>query len=89
MHADRKRVEQVRKIEIRCIFSLDLFKLYSEIILRKLKDSPVLIIGVYNPNNIKQANSILLVADSEGKLKELLDKIVKVARKNINCKKRE
>ena len=45
-------------------------------ILRELEDLPGLVVGGHNINNIRYADDTVLIADSEEKLKELLDKVV-------------
>lgn len=70
------------------IFSL-LFSLYSKIILTELVYLPVFIIKGHNLNNIHYAEDTVLMADSQGKLKELLNMVVKESKKKkmtIKCK---
>ena len=73
-----------------CVFSPDLSNLYSEMILRELEDLPGLVVGGHNINNIRYADDTVLIADSEEKLKELLDKVVEESKNkglSINCKR--
>ena len=74
------------------VLSPDLFNLYSEIILREITPLQGLIIGGHNVNNLRSADDTALIAGSDGKLQEILDKIVEVSANNglsINCKKTE
>lgn len=61
--------------------SLDLFYLYNRLILRKLKVQPRFIIGKHNLNTIIYANDTMLMVDTERKLQELLNKVLKESRK--------
>lgn len=75
-----------------CVFSPKLFILYSEPILREQETLSEFIIGGSNLNNISYPNDTLLLADTERKRQELLDKIVKNVKKNglhIHCKETE
>ena len=65
-----------RRMRQGCVFSPDLFNLYSEMILRELEDLPGLVVGGHNINNIRYADDTVLIADLEEKLKELLDKVI-------------
>lgn len=57
-------------------FSSDLFKLYSETILRVLEYLSGFIIGAHTINTMWYADNIILMEDSVIKLKELIDTVV-------------
>ncbi len=66
--------------------------LYSEAILRELEILPGFIIGGHNLNNIRYADDTVLIADTEKKLQNLLQKVAKESEKkglSINYKKTE
>ena len=75
-----------------CSLSLDLFNLYSEMILLELEDLKAFIIGGQNIYNRSNADDTVLIAKSEKELKDLLDKVVEESKKKgltINCNKTE
>ena len=53
--------------------SPDLFNLYNEMIMREIKELEGMILNGYNINNIRYADGMVLVADSEEKLQRLLN----------------
>lgn len=55
-----------------CVFSLDLFNLYKEAVLRELEVLLRFVIGGHNLNNIRYVDDIVLIADAEGKLQDFL-----------------
>lgn len=73
-----------------CAFSPDLFSLYCEKILREIEELPGLVIGGVNLNNLQCGDDTVLLAESEGKLQEPVEKIDNESEKRdlrINCKK--
>lgn len=82
---DAKRDTGVRQGHI---FSLDLFNVYNESIIRELDTLSEFMISGHNLN-ISYANDTVLMVDTERKLQNLLDRLVKecyVSHKWIYCK---
>ena len=64
----------------------------SENILTEIQDQAGILIGSHNLNNIRYADDIVLIADSEENLKKVTDKVVSESESkelSINCKKTE
>ncbi len=72
----REYTEIKRGVRQGCVFSPDLFNLYSEIILRCLQDLPGVVINGQNINNIRYADDTVLIADSEEQLQALLNAVI-------------
>ena len=75
-----------------CVLSPDLFSLYGEVIMRRIRECEGVRIGGQNINNIRFADDTVLVADTEEKLQVMLDEIREESERrglNINVKKTE
>ena len=59
-----------------CALSPDLFSLYSEVIMREIKEKSGIILGGYNINNIRYADDTVLMMDDAKDLQQLLDIVV-------------
>lgn len=72
-----------------CIFSPDLFNLYSDVSPRELETQSEFIIGGRNLNNIRCTDDTVSIADWKRKLEAFLDRLVEESEKKrltLNCK---
>ena len=85
-----KYVEIKRGVRQGCVLSPDLFSLYSEMIMREVKDMDGIKVNGENITNVRYADDTALIADSEKKLQDIVDKIVTESQKlglSLNVKK--
>jgi len=65
-------VEIMRGVRQVCILSPDLFCLYTEMIIRCMKELDGIRVGGVNLNNLRYADDTAQIADSEQKLQQFL-----------------
>lgn len=82
-----KYIKIQRDIKQGCVFSPDLFNFYNEAIMRELDVLPGFIIVSHNLK-IRYADDTVVIADTEKKLQELLQKEIKEnEKKGLNIKR--
>ena len=93
VNGEQTEYQEIRRgVRQGCVLSPDLFSLYGEMIMREIWDCEGIRIGGENINNIRYADDTVLVADSEEKIQEMLDRIKEESERrglNINAKKTE
>ena len=74
---EESTMQEIRRgVRQGCVLSPDLFNLYSEVIMNDLAELDGIKFGGRNINNIRYADDTVLIADSEEKLKSLIQALV-------------
>ena len=74
-------VNIARGVRHGCVLSPELFSLYTEMIMGKINNIDGIKLGGLNVNNIRYADDIAIVADSERRLQNLIGVIAEESRK--------
>lgn len=83
-------VKVKRGVRQGCVLSPDLFSLYTEMIMRHIKELEGIRVGGVNLNNLRYADDTALFADSEEKLQKIVEVVVEESKKlglEINIEK--